>query len=618
MSIINGSFAAINDEFTLQLDPIQQVLSFNFFQDAETGVQNLNTTIDGLSIGFPFAGFQYNVVGDQTSEIYVGATITVTGTNNGGGENDGTFVITAAQFSSGNTHFQWAGMTSVFGTPYGNISTGSRFFKKEYRYSRDSVIFTPWVALTDPSLQAIAATVAQPYWFEIRYTRIGTDTTGVLEWNYFYLDVTVEAAGVGCPTFFPTVFSNPNLFGSFCTNNIDFLKLCGNLTDKLIKYGIEPKFISLKETKERSQDYIDFWHAICCFFSLHFILAKQFADIFVTRSLLADYLTQRGLFLCGDETLLEIQTLAKTYYDEIRKRGTTQVAPEVKRLLCIDECDEFIFAFVGKYEGGWVVDKASPMYSGFQGIKNMNKMIEKGNDVVDLNNYHLSNAGAISIVTDATNEGLPVDVMQITNAVGGTGIIRQGQSEFKMVVDPALADPRINYEISFLVKQEVLGAHLSFGVSCFDCDGNEITNPTVDIQSGADEQYFFRNADHIKIDDKYVLVRGIIYNKDEPLKTGQDVLLNIGFGNNLRFKEEVVYVYPIIRVEGAPPVNSTKIYGVRVAMCSGVYSLGFIGLVNFIIMIFKNNNANYSTAQIQEIINRYLIPANSVTQIVVL
>jgi len=534
MSLISGSFANINDEFTLQLDPIFQALSFNFFQDVETGV------------------------------------------------------------------------------------TGTRYFNKEYRYSRDCVIFTSWTTLTDPSLQSISATVAQPYWFEIRYTRVGTDTTGVLEWNYFYLDVTVEASGTPCPTFYPIVFSNPNLFGSFCTDNIDFLKLCGNLTDKLIKYGIEPKYISSKDTKERTQDYIDFWHAICCFFSLHFILAKQFADIFTTRSLLVDYLTQRGLFLCGGETLAQLQSLAETYYDIIRKRGTKEADLEIKRLLCLGYCGEFIFAFVGKYEGGWVVDKASPMYSGFQGIKDMNKMIEKGNDVVDLNNYDLSGAGAISIVSDTQNNGDAVDVMHINNATVSTGIIRQGTADKRMVVDGNLSDPRINYEISFLVKQEVLGAYLSFGVSGFDCEGNEITNPTVNIETGLDEQYFFRNADHIKVNDEYILVRGIIYNRLEPLKTGQDVLLNIGFGNNLRFKKGVKYIYPIIRVEGAPPVNSTKIYGVRVAMCSGVYSLGFLGLVNFIITIFHNNNANYTNAQVQEIINRYLIPANSITNIVIL
>lgn len=108
-----GNTTGAND---IEVDTTQKII-FN-----GTGT---NTAIDGGAVGFPFAGFQYRVLGDLTSEIYVGATITASGTNNGGGENDGTFVITSAVLDSGNTYFQWAGMTTVFGSPPGNVLTGA-------------------------------------------------------------------------------------------------------------------------------------------------------------------------------------------------------------------------------------------------------------------------------------------------------------------------------------------------------------------------------------------------------------------------------------------------------------------------------------------------------------
>lgn len=84
--------------------------------------QGVTNSIDGAATGAPLSGFQYVVTGDLTSEIYSGSKIRVSSTP--GGVNDGTFTITNATFSGGNTYFQWSGIVTTFVTPRGIITTG--------------------------------------------------------------------------------------------------------------------------------------------------------------------------------------------------------------------------------------------------------------------------------------------------------------------------------------------------------------------------------------------------------------------------------------------------------------------------------------------------------------
>jgi len=315
------------------------------------------------------------------------------------------------------------------------------------------------------------------------------------------------------------------------------------------------------------------------------------------------------MFICSDDDLADIQQLANTYYNEIRQRGTLESFDSIKRLLCLSDCDEFIFALVKKFEGGWVIDKASPLYRGNQGFTLLNKMPEKNISVEDLANYYLVNDSFITKISDTDNNGNAIDVINIDSANAISGIQQNGADDsFKMTIDPNL-----NYEISFFVKMAELGSILSFGVDAWDCDGNKITNGFERITSGTDTSYFFRKAEVIKQDTDYVQVRGFIYNHNEPQMINTDGQLCFGYGRHLRFKSNVVSIYPIITIEDGitVPSNSTSIYGVRVAVASNPYSLGFLGLANYMVAYFKNNNNNLSINDIREQIDRFLIPANA-------
>jgi len=479
---------------------------------------------------------------------------------------------------------------------------GGKFFVKEYRYSTDTINFTAWKPLTDVNLQAIVTDTLLNYYFEIRYTRAGATTTGTITWDFIFLDTTLDPTvktGV-CDVW----FSVDNLFCNIDVNDVDLIALCGNMTEKMEKYGVMPQFI------ERSDDYKHFWEVVSCFLSLHYVFALQFSKVYDTQTLLVTYMRQRGLFLCGDESLAVLQGLIDNYFDEFRKRGTDKVDLEIKRLYCLLACDEFIFEIISDKISGWHFDKSSIIYKGIAHERSMNKLpdAEKvDDDIESLSNYHLVNPSGISLVAETKDDGSGVQAMHIDNVTSLTGIRQSGSSStLKMLISPNL-----NYEVTFFVKQEVLGNILSFGLTGFDCNG-----VLVDFESVVDasvDNYFFQKAGVIKQTAEWVQVRGIIYNKDQANLSTADATLRFGFGNNLRSKSTVAFVYPRIEIDDgvSVPSNSTKFYGIRVALTSNKYSMSFMELNNWIITYGENKNPELTDAQVKKKVDKYLIPANT-------
>lgn len=73
--------------------------------------------------------------------------------------------------------------------------TSDRFFTKEFRYKIGSGgTFSPFLPLTNVNLSNISPSASNVYFFEIKYTRAGTDTAGELIWKCIELDsLRVEA-----------------------------------------------------------------------------------------------------------------------------------------------------------------------------------------------------------------------------------------------------------------------------------------------------------------------------------------------------------------------------------------------------------------------------------------
>lgn len=494
--------------------------------------------------------------------------------------------------------------------------TGTRLFTKEYRYSVDGgYTWTSWNTLTNLALQAIIANQYSLYYFEIRYVRTGADTTGTLTWDFFTLAVTLNLSAV--TTLYPAVFTQNNIFGDIETNNQTFVELCGNLHDKIMKYGIVPEYI------ERTESFEYYWKVICCFFSLHYVLAERLANIYNDRELLRRFLSERNVFLCGDEDLAELQVIANKFYENFRHRGTPEAVTEIMRMVCNCDCCEFIFAYVRMFEGGWTVDKSSPIYRGTRGVRDMNKLpIAERTQVTSLVNY-LTQQGmgdpALTIVADVDNNGDAIQVIFIDSQNSDAGIGAYGvPSDLMMTakVDfPIQTDGwSMNYEISFLIKQAVLGDMISFGVKCMDCDGVEIPNATVDMETGLDSDWFFEKKAMLNNTD-YFQFAGIVFNENEPLRSATDATLSAGIGKHLRFKSGlgIKKIYPTILIQDGNlyPNNDHKIYKVRVALASNPYALSLVDTANMIISYFSNGNQQLTQQQLEDRIRKYMIPLNS-------
>jgi len=287
---------------------------------------------------------------------------------------------------------------------------------------------------------------------------------------------------------------------------------------------------------------------------------------------------------------------------------------EMLRLICFGLCDEYLFTLTDPQKLGWNVGNSSPLYKGTNFQDQIIKGYEGTKDFVDLTKYPLINASKIAIVTDivdTSREVMEIDIVGAGDEAGiGVDLPFTGDEGFLIV------DPGLDYEITFLVRQPTLDDVLTFKCFGFDSSNNQI-----DLQSildGLDDNIFFEEVTLNK-DDTFYLVRGIIYGKDHNFLTVSGALLNIGYGNNLRFpSDKVCKIIPRVTLDntsGGGASTNMRIHDFKVRPLLTDYSTGFIQTPNFIQIWLKNNNLKFSSIDIEEIIRKFMIPYNSTLKI---
>jgi len=476
-----------------------------------------------------------------------------------------------------------------------------RYFDKYFRFSQDDQFtYTDWIELTQSNLQAQTLNSLRIIWMEVKYIRQGSNSTGILNWNYFELQVNVDIDQV--KTLYPIIFTNRNhIFGHIEVNDVDWHTYCINLAKKLWAEGISANFI------DRTNEFWYFIKTIACYLSLYYRYAIEYERILDNVVLLRDWLKQRGLYFCGKEDLTELRNMAANYYDKIRKRGTIEANDEIKKVICYNECDEFIFNLINNNHSGWFVDVTSPNYLSLEGVTEINKMPGINESVGELDEYVLVNSSYIALTTDINPEGDIKTVMNITNELQDCGIyydkIFDIEDNFIMNVDPEL-----NYEISFMVKQINNLTEIDFGVDVYDCSGNHID--CIDLVTGGNNNSFIDFATSIDIYPKneYVKFRGILFNKDESLRSLADAQLNIGVGNYLKMPANAAFIYPRIIFKPGT-VKDVNIYNVRVALLDhNIPMASYISLAKYVLSYIKNNSVSNSDMTVKNIIDKYLIP----------
>lgn len=507
--------------------------------------------------------------------------------------------------------------------------TGTRYFDKEFRYSLDGGLnYGEWIALTTPNLANVPNNPKFDFKVEYRYTRSGTDGSGVLVLEQIDIAGTYNLPSSGIAfdnSVFSEFFSTPH--------DLELLNWGLNVLEKLYLPGTIPLSLTRNEnnnTNEEDRDYIDFWRAITTFYGTLVAYAREFEKIDDNNELLTKFLRGRDMFICIDTLTEDLDYLKSNFYDEMRHRGTAMIAikkghilpsgeekpvdGELLRLLCYKSlCDEFLFGISEFGTVSWVVNQWSPLWQGVGNQHQFTKLYEQSTYVQDIANYPLNiGSGIVSVVTDAVAGG---DVIEIDGVTPGTTVQIGGTG----VATAVNVSPNIPYEISFYTRRIGAGS-VTFDVRAYTfTETDAIANPASMVTG-------LTTATSISVaefpdDGEYHFVRTIIWPHDKVIDlTSAEITYaspqGPGTTQNLRFQPNACKMSPFVMMRNTTgSVSGTmRLYNLRLAPLSTEYSTGFIGLSNYVQMWAQNNNGMYNQTQLDQIISRKLLPYKATLQ----
>lgn len=494
--------------------------------------------------------------------------------------------------------------------------TATRYFDKKFRVSQDGLLYTDWAQLNNTELSQISGNIINNNLFiQYRYERVGTDNTGLLEF------VSVNVVGTVVPTVCVSPVIDNSIFKGLSCGNFVTTQLCSNLLKKLYKSGIIPEYIDRGNTTEEDEDYIAYWSAIACYMSMFVTFMSRFENTYMERSILLEYLKQLNVNFCEREvTLDELQYIATNYLDEIRKRGSKlmflrkgellqdgsyqPLDGEILRLLCIDECDEFLWTLRDLKHTGWNVGHSSPMYKGTQFDNNLIKGFEKTEECLDLSLYRTFGGGYIQLssgsialsCSNLTQVGLGFNDFANTPLVKDEGVV---------------VNPYLDYEITFSVSTDNAGnlPSINFGCHAFDCLNNKYSLLRIDDDNQSSE---FVNGLKIYQPNQKYFVRGIIYSRLFNNIVNVNKHLNTANGINLKFGDERTNkILPYIEAVGDTGVV-IYIHDYKIRPLRYSHSMCFLNTANVIEIFANSSNTKLTFSQIHDIIRRDLIPYNTV------
>lgn len=511
--------------------------------------------------------------------------------------------------------------------------TSTRTVQKEFRISPDGVFWNNWQPLTAENLASAEYVVDSALIIQLRYTRTGSDSTGVIEFKSIDFMGSREAIQFVAPTISSSIFAN--IIG---TPEMKVLE--ENLFKKLYYRGIIPKYIIRAENSDETEDkdYIDLFFSVARFYSMFIRFFKRFENFQDDFDLMREQVRQYGIYF--DEaniTLEDLQYLAQNLYDQIRQRGTEmifkrkgyllpngetlQIDGEFIRLVRSKVSDELLYENIPLEKVGWCLGQCSPMYRGTAMSKYLNKTKEMTEDFESLSNFVISKSGNSSYFLINYDNKRVLDLR--ANNGGRVGLGRQDETT-DVSDNLYVVDSRLDYEITFAfrvaggVKQD---ATLIFGVEGFDSLKNKLDDAFITPNGFSVSENFFELKTITKLNSVWYHVRGIIHAYSTANVESSPT--NIGAGTNLYFNNSFVkYILPKIQITSTVPseiaiwnykirplVRGTNILPLKDGTINS-HSLGFIQSSRIFYAYVRNNNNSQSQSEITDIIEKYLLPFN--------
>lgn len=486
--------------------------------------------------------------------------------------------------------------------------TGTRFFTKEFKYSTNGITYSDWLELSDAVLQNTFIAETDIFAIQYRYTRVGTDTTGIL--TFISISLLGEIVEVPNPKIFTDLYFNK----FFNYNDSSVLNWSLNVLDKLYKRGIIANYMDRGEvTNEEDDDYLALFGALTHFFAILVRYAREFRDFTLNESLLFEYLKQKNIFLCDDISLSDLQDILSNLYLNFLERGTNVITKatgvdgrtfdgELLRLLCKDDLDEFLFGLIETEKTIWNINNNSPLYKGTKAAVNLIKAYEFEQDVQVLVNYPLIESSYITKYTDT-----PKEVIRILNAAGTVvSGIGDAENQSKLI----LIDSRVSYEITFQVEQAILGDYLHLKVNLYDKDEVLLTDSPISAIDGSLTSLAI-DDESLNKNDEYYLIRVILFNNIAVFDAKHS--LDIGFGNHLILNNsDAKYMSielgsNIVAAGSWDANNDLRIWDFKVRPLVENYPNGFV-MISSIITSFIENNSEETNQAVENKIKRFLLP----------
>jgi hypothetical protein len=469
------------------------------------------------------------------------------------------------------------GLIALTGFTDNATSVMGASFTKTFRYSKDGITFSNWQPLISINITSISLVEKDTLIIEVNYTKVPADSLiDVTSLSFQTTEGTLNT---------PIEYFSNSLFSSyFDVNDLEALGWCINVLEKIYNKGLIPDYIE----RTSIEDFLSFWKSVAKFYSFYVKLARIYSKFYNDDSLIREFLTQRGLIVSPENTLMELQELLEKFYFEVAKRGTIRVMDgELLRLIHYkNTIDEYIWCLYRKHHFGWNLGNSSPLYRGLRINDSLNKVpwSLKHVSVADSTPY----LNTASIITDGDKQVVA---------------IRGGGSITISVGNAIRVDPRLDYQISFKIK-------LISGTFGCEAAGYNQGNATVNLKSkktGSDQNTFFTGA-KLSRSDRYLTVKMYLYNKD----SGTSALNQ----NNIRQGQNLVSISTLTKL--GLNINCSadaNIYDVRFVPMITSYSRGFLQSVNLISLWLRNRNGDYNIPSLKQYIDKYLIPYNCHTKI---
>ena len=510
--------------------------------------------------------------------------------------------------------------------------TEQRSLSREFRISQDGVFWTDWKPLNNENLSSDEFVTDNSLYIEVRYTRTGTDATGVIK----FVDITFNGVREEIQFVAPTLMSSI-LNKALGTNELSSLEI--NIFKKLYYRGILPNYIERADNDDykEDKDFVDLFFSVARFFALFIIFFRRWERFKDDEDLLREQVRGYGLYFNeGKITLEELQHLSRNLFSQAQQRGTQTIftrkgdilsngteAPidgEFIRLTQNRSCDELLYENVPKWKMGWCMNQSSPMYKGTSRSFNLNKTRENSEDFQSLSNFVLSKSGSgnYSLAFSGNKRVLKL------NFGSGSGRAGLGRASNEDVSDNLYtADSQMDYEITFAFKlnNASSGIKIEFGVEGFDINKNYLNDSFITPNGFTITNEFLNQAANVWKSGKWYFVRGIIHAYGS--SNIEQETTNLGFGTNLYFNNLFLkYILPKIQVSSntatgveiwdykiRPLVRGKNIIPLKDGELDAK-SLGFIQAPDFFYTYFRNNNKTQSQQDITDIIEKYLYPFN--------